>query len=94
MKTLASLPRRKLKWYVYLDTCIPISLDSFRPTWANIWTIIKTETDFRPLLILCNLMHLRNDKVPDSLEPRQILKVAVSADKFDCLSIVAFAKHA
>jgi hypothetical protein len=39
-------------------------------------------------------MHLQNDKVPDSLGPKEILKVAVMADKFDCLSVLAFAKHA
>ena len=43
------------------------------------------------LEVICNIVHLRNDAVPQSLSPTEILELAVAADKFDC--IVAL-KHA
>jgi hypothetical protein len=43
------------------------------------------------LEIICNIIHHRNDAVPESLKPDEIFEIAVAADKFDC--VVAL-KHA
>ena len=43
------------------------------------------------LKIICNIIHLRNDAVPETLNPGEVLQVAITADKFDC--VVAL-KHA
>ncbi|KAH7344380.1 hypothetical protein BKA66DRAFT_434194, partial [Pyrenochaeta sp. MPI-SDFR-AT-0127] len=42
------------------------------------------------LEIICNIMHLQNDAVPQSLSPSDIFDIAIAADKFD--SVIAL-KH-
>ena len=49
------------------------------------------DDDSNALEIVCNIIHLRNDAVPETLSPTEVLNVAVVADKFDC--VVAM-KHA
>ncbi|KAH7111808.1 hypothetical protein B0J11DRAFT_447464 [Dendryphion nanum] len=39
----------------------------------------------KALEIICNVIHLRNDVVPKSLDSADILDIAITADKFDCI---------
>ncbi|KAF2801904.1 uncharacterized protein BDZ99DRAFT_504179 [Mytilinidion resinicola] len=49
------------------------------------------DDDANALEILLNIFHLRNDDVPETLGPTEVLDVAVAADKFDCIVAI---KHA
>jgi hypothetical protein len=42
------------------------------------------------LTIICRILHLRNDSIPDSLTPSEILQIAIAADKFDCVMRLQF----
>ncbi|KAK7178318.1 hypothetical protein PSPO01_15627 [Paraphaeosphaeria sporulosa] len=53
--------------------------------------ILMPEDDANALEIICNILHLRNDVVPEALTPIEVLEIAVLADKFDCIVAV---KHA
>jgi hypothetical protein len=37
------------------------------------------------LATICKILHLRNDLVPESLTPDEVLQIAITADKFDCV---------
>lgn len=47
--------------------------------------IALPEDDAKSLEIIFNVLHLRNDAVPRSPDPALIFKIAVTADKFDCI---------
>ncbi|KAF2495477.1 hypothetical protein BU16DRAFT_390775 [Lophium mytilinum] len=49
------------------------------------------EDDANVLEILCNIIHHRNDAVPETLSGTEVFDVAVAADKFDCVVAI---KHA
>ncbi|KAF2000416.1 hypothetical protein P154DRAFT_492065 [Amniculicola lignicola CBS 123094] len=49
------------------------------------------EDDANVLEIICNIIHLRNDDVPEAVSPTKALGLAVAADKFECVVAV---KHA
>jgi hypothetical protein len=49
------------------------------------------EDDPEALSIVLNVVHGRNESVPESLDGRQIPRVAVAADKFDLVTMVRFA---
>jgi hypothetical protein len=40
------------------------------------------------LEIICNIIHHRNDAVPESLKPDEIFEIAIAADKFDCVVVL------
>lgn len=42
------------------------------------------------LTIICRILHLRNDSIPDSLTSSEILQIAIAADKFDCAMRLKF----
>lgn len=39
-------------------------------------------------------MHLQNDEIPERLGPKALARIAISADKFDCVPILSFVKVA
>ena len=43
------------------------------------------------LEIICNIIHHRNDAVPEKLKPDEIFKIAIAADKFDCIVALKYA---
>jgi hypothetical protein len=47
--------------------------------------ISMPEDDAEALEILCNILHLQNSKVPRDLAPALVLRVAIAADKFECI---------
>ncbi|KAI2481028.1 btb poz domain-containing protein [Pyrenophora tritici-repentis] len=49
------------------------------------------DDDADALEILCNVIHLRNDAVPQSLSPTDVFGVAVAADKFGCAVALKYA---
>jgi hypothetical protein len=49
------------------------------------------DDDARAVETICNIIHLRNDAVPLSLAPEEVLEIAVTADKLDCASAVKLA---
>jgi len=53
--------------------------------------ISMPDDDANALEIICNILHLRNNVVPEVLCPIEVLGIAVAADKFDCIVAV---KHA
>jgi hypothetical protein len=46
--------------------------------------ISMLEDNADALATICKILHLRNDLVPESLTPREVLQIAITADKFDC----------
>jgi hypothetical protein len=53
--------------------------------------IVMPDDDANVLEIICNIFHLRNDAVPETLSPTVILEIAVAADKFDCIVAIKLA---
>lgn len=53
--------------------------------------ILMPGDDANALEIICKILHHRNDAISESLNPAEVLEIALTADKFDC--IVAM-KHA
>lgn len=49
------------------------------------------EDDAEAMEIILNVIHGRNNGVQDGLDARQILQVAITADKFDCKVALAWA---
>jgi len=47
--------------------------------------VIMPEDNANALTIICSIVHLRNDLIPDSLTSSEILEIA-AADKFDCVT--------
>ena len=43
------------------------------------------EDDAYSLEVIFNVLHLRNEDVPRSLDPEFILDIAIAADKFNCI---------
>jgi hypothetical protein len=42
------------------------------------------------MLVICNIIHHRSHNVPFALGPQQVLNIAVTADKYDCVHILKF----
>ena len=53
--------------------------------------ISMLDDDSNALEIVCNILHLRNDAVPEILSPIEVFNVAVVADKFDCVVAMKYA---
>ena len=49
------------------------------------------DDDAEAMEIMLNVIHGRNNAVHDGLDASQILRVAITADKFDCKVALAFA---
>jgi hypothetical protein len=47
--------------------------------------ILMPDDNANALEVICNIIHLRNDAVPESLSPNDIFQIAIAADKFDCI---------
>lgn len=43
------------------------------------------------LEVICNIVHLRNDMIPEKLSPDEAFEIAVAADKFDCKTALKLA---
>lgn len=51
------------------------------------------EDDPQALKLICALIHHRNEAVPRKLSPVEVFRVAVAADKYDCVSVLKFASE-
>lgn len=49
------------------------------------------EDNARALKIICAIIHYRNSEVPQTLPAGDVLRVAVTADKYDCVDALKFA---
>lgn len=73
----------------------------FRPPWLESTKLSENrisplelalpEDDFRAMNVICCIIHHRNDLVPADLLARDILKIAIVADKYDMLAALKFA---
>lgn len=73
----------------------------FRPPWLESTKLSENrisppemalpEDDFRAMNVICCIIHHRNDLVPADLLARDILKIAIVADKYDMLAALMFA---
>ncbi|KAF5712283.1 hypothetical protein FMUND_8557 [Fusarium mundagurra] len=52
------------------------------------------EDDATAMDIICSVIHLQNDRIPQTLPARDILSVAIAADKYDYLNTLRFAEKA
>jgi hypothetical protein len=51
------------------------------------------EDDSEALRLICAVIHHRNEMVPQKLAPADVLGVAVTADKYDCVGALKFASR-
>lgn len=49
------------------------------------------EDDYMALRLICAVIHHRNELVPQNLPARDVLKIALLADKYDCVDALKFA---
>lgn len=52
------------------------------------------DDDASALQMICNLIHHQDKFVPQSLAPSEILKIAITADKYHCVAVLKFATTA
>lgn len=52
------------------------------------------EDDFRAMIVICCIIHHRNDLVPSDISASDILQVAIVADKYDMLTAFKYAAAA
>lgn len=53
--------------------------------------ILLVEDNADALRILCFVIHHRNDDVPQSLSPNEVLQIAIEADKYDLTAALKYA---
>jgi hypothetical protein len=53
--------------------------------------VVMPDDDAHALETICNIVHLRNDAVPLHLGPKEVFEIAVTADKFACVTAVKLA---
>lgn len=53
--------------------------------------ILLPEDDATHMRLLCAIIHNKNEEVPANLPARNVLGVAIAADKYDCVQAVKFA---
>ena len=51
------------------------------------------DDDAKAMIFICNVIHHRNDTLPDVLQPAELADIAVAADKYDCLLTLKFAMN-
>ena len=49
------------------------------------------DDDARAMITICNVIHHRNDILPDILEPTALADLALAADKYDCVLALRYA---
>ncbi len=47
--------------------------------------ILMPDDNAAAMTTICNVVHHRNDVLPDALESREVVQVALAADKYDCV---------
>jgi hypothetical protein len=74
----------------------------FTPKWkegdaffsqAELMEIYLPEDNATSMQLICAIIHHQNQDVPDNLSARNILGVAVAADKYDCVLALRFASE-
>ncbi|KAF4439126.1 btb poz [Fusarium acutatum] len=55
--------------------------------------ILLPDDDATALEIICLVVHHQNDRVPQSLAAGDMLAIAVTADKYDCINALGFASN-
>ena len=55
--------------------------------------ITMPDDDAKAMIFICNIIHHRNDILPDVLQPAELADIAVAADKYDCLRALKFAMN-
>jgi hypothetical protein len=73
----------------------------FRPTWSEGQGLSKesprevrlVEDDADALQIICCVIHHRNNDVPQSLTPKEVLQIAIEADKYDLNVALKYARE-
>jgi hypothetical protein len=72
----------------------------FRPGWKEGSNLLSQDRpvdiplpddNFEALKLICAVIHHRNEVVPQTLAPAEILQVAAAADKYDCIGALTFA---
>lgn len=72
----------------------------FRPDWKEGHDMLDRDGPVEVLLpednagalqLICAIIHHRNNKVPQTLAAGDVLRVAVTADKYDCVDALKFA---
>ena len=51
------------------------------------------DDDAKALITICNVIHHRNDMLPDVLQPTELADVALAADKYDCVLALKYAMN-
>lgn len=64
---------------------------SAQSRYASRCTVPLPEDDSEALRLVCAVLHHRNEVVPQTLAPADILRVAIAADKYDCVGALTFA---
>jgi hypothetical protein len=72
----------------------------FRPQWSegqglfkeSPWEVPLVENDADALRTICCVIHHRNDDVPQSLTPNEVLQIAIEADKYDLSVALKYAR--
>jgi len=72
----------------------------FGPTWSEGQGLSKesprevrlVEDDADALQIICRVIHHRNNDVPQSLTPKEVLQIAIEADKYDLNVALKYAR--
>lgn len=49
------------------------------------------DDDANAMIFICNVIHHRNDVLPDVLQPAELADIALAADKYDCLLTLKYA---
>ncbi|CAK7269628.1 hypothetical protein SEPCBS119000_003667 [Sporothrix epigloea] len=53
--------------------------------------VILPEDNAKAMEMIMNVVHGLNDKVPELLDPDELVEVAITAEKYDCIGALAFA---
>ena len=72
----------------------------FGPTWSEGQGLSKesprevrlVEDDADALQIICRVIHHRNNDVPQSLTPKEVLQITIEADKYDLNIALKYAR--
>ncbi|KAH6842654.1 hypothetical protein B0I37DRAFT_382490 [Chaetomium sp. MPI-CAGE-AT-0009] len=91
--------RRMRVQSLFVKTASPVLNAMLRPNFKEGHRLAQTgsaeielpEDDADAIETILNIIHGRNDKVPDTLGPDELLQVAIAVDKYDCLVSLSFA---
>lgn len=51
------------------------------------------DDDAKAMIVICNVIHHRNDMLPDVLPPMELANVALAADKYNCVFTLKYAMN-